>query len=294
MALRNKPGDLRARAQRSLLFQTLGLYGRVDQLLMRTWNAVHNATEAALSLALTTEEKSALTLHLYDVVGTARQPRETLFTWELPWYQALLPPAPADILLTAAGFGREAHWLCAQGYRVFAFEPVTRCLTELQDVIGDQGAALAGDYGELCRAALSGEDNRLSSFCTRTYDAAILGWGSLSHVLEHQAQLDVLRAVDKLTPDGPILASFFLALEPPAAERGRAVEVGYRAGSLVARLRGLSAPAWHEMLLSHAGFLHVSTPDELAQLAAAIQRELQLEANWYGRASFLRAHAVTA
>jgi len=46
----------------------------------------------------------------------------------------------------------------------------------------------------------------------------LLGWGSFGHVLESADRLELLRACDRVTPEGPILLSIF---EPVGTSVGK-------------------------------------------------------------------------
>lgn len=276
-----------------LLIRGLGALARAENIRERVHGAMFNATEALLSQALTPDEKVALTVHLYDVLPINHTRRNTLFHWELDWYRLQLPAAPATILLGAAGDGREARWLHEHGYRVYALEAAPSCLAQLQTAVGDDGAAVLATYAELCTAVRGGAATpELAALAARQYDAVILGWGSFSHVLGVPTQRELMRAAHALCPEGPILASFFLAPTSEHASRSRAAVSGKRVGAQIARARGIEPPTWTEALLSHVGFVHVSSPEELEQHAAAIGRSLTLDLDWYPHGTFLRATGI--
>jgi hypothetical protein len=272
----------------TLLIRSVGVYARLEHRVSRLNNACLHAAEALLSQALSPAEKTELTVHLYEIMGQRQTRRDQLFQWEEAWYRLQLPAAPADVLLGGAGDGREARWLTQQGYRVFAFEPAPHALAKLRASVGARGLAVSGSYTDLCRAALQRDPIRpLSALCARRYDAVILGWGSFSHVFGPAAQLELLRVAATLAPEGPVLASFFLASQE-ALPDGRAARLGKRVGERLGRWRGLQPPHWREFMLTHAGMLHLSTRAELEQLAAALGRGLALETDDYAHATFLR------
>jgi hypothetical protein len=107
------------------------------------------------------------------------------------------------------------------------------------------------------------------------FDAALLGLASLNHVLVAEERRRTLRAVARLCPSGPILASFMM--QAPSGGR-RAFRVGETAGRWVARARGLDGehdPG--ETVVDGLGFIHALLPGEVEELAALIDRQLLLE-----------------
>jgi hypothetical protein len=198
---------LRAR----LVIQLVTSVSRMDNLARaaqkRWWRLVGRGAVAALSVA----ELEALTVRLYDLRSRhARRDRRGLFWWEDRWFRRRLPPAPARILVGAAGSGREVRALLKAGYEVDAFDPCRRALRLCEAEVGGRGVVLRGNYEALCGAVLRGERNSpLESLASRRYGGILLGWGSLSHVLRPEARTRLLRTCHRLCPDGPILASFW-------------------------------------------------------------------------------------
>jgi hypothetical protein len=246
-------------------------YARADLALERALSAVRLAAEGVLGHALSVEEKTALTIALYDLQAPAAN--APLWSWEEQWYAQVLPAAPARLLLAAAGSGRELLPLCAAGYQVDAFEPSLRHAARLRV----QGVdAACGSFADLIAAALHGEVNALSRLARRRYDAVVLGWGSFTHVLEPDARADLLRVCDRLAGNGPVLASFWL--EQGADTRSRALRLGASLGQRLAAWRGLgglvSEPPDGQMFRTHCGFVHRFREDEIEALAKACGRQV--------------------
>ena len=139
--------------------------------------------------------------------------RKGLQPWEEAALAAHFPPAPARVLIGAAGGGREAFALAERGYAVVAFEP--------SPLVERMAAARASDtavdvyrarYDELPLVrTLDGTQVNLSS--TETFAAGIVGWASFSHLASDRDRIETLRAVTALV-DGPVLVSYFGWVRP--------------------------------------------------------------------------------
>jgi SAM-dependent methyltransferase len=271
-----------------VLATLLMLYG-IESLLFRAIEAshrfgkrVHDSIQRVFAglcaEALTVEEKSALTVRIYDAFPDYRSVGDTLYAWEEPWFASRLPPSPARVLVGACGTGREAVALAQRGYRVDAVEPAPEFVVESRRRLGARGQVFGASYEQLSALVLDAPDGARALQRSR-YDAVILGSGSLTHVLEPREQQRILRAMSLLCPQGPILASFFCedddAGPPPT---GRAMRLGRRIGRFIARARRLSgAPSDRLSYRAHSGFAYTFTPREIEQLARGIGREVAWE-----------------
>jgi len=258
------------------------LYFRALEASHRLGRRVHDSSQRVFAgladLALTTVEKSRLTVRIYDTFPDYRSVGDTLHPWEVPWFGARLPPAPAHVLIGACGTGREAVALAVRGYRVDAVEPAPEFVAESRRRLGERGRVFRASYEQLSALVLDTPDGDSPLQRTR-YDAVILGSGSLTHVLEPLEQERIVRAVARLCPNGPILASFFCdaddAAPPPA---GRAQRLGRWLGRAIARVRGLpTAPSPRLSYRAHSGFAYTYTPREIERLARAAGREVAWE-----------------
>jgi hypothetical protein len=274
----------------------LELYARAELTLDRVRNARAAFVSALLSHALTLEQKAELTVHLY-AMQHARSHRQQpgLPAWELAWFSAQLPPPDARILLGGAGAGREAAWLNAAGYRVDAFEPAASCAESLRASVGSRGESVVASYADLIEARLRRQQHHaIARFAERQYDAVLLGWSSLTHVLGQAAREELLRVCAALCPAGPILASFYCSDGAASTRGSRANVLGATVGMRLASARGREpANEPGDDFFPHAGFAHTSTPAEIEHLATAIGRPLLLELAGYPHATFYPAKERT-
>jgi hypothetical protein len=130
--------------------------------------------------------------------------RAQLFPFEEKVVSEHFPPAPARVLLGGAGGGREAFALAALGYRIAAFEPAQGLVDQLTANRGDLPIEVqTGAYEDLER--LYPDDS---------FDAAIFGWGSFSHLRSEDDRVEALQQYGRLTA-GPILVSFLATKSEP-------------------------------------------------------------------------------
>lgn len=226
-----------------------------------------------------------LTISSYDRRGTynAQQIRE----WEVEWFEADLPPAPARLLVGAAGSGREVAHLEAQGYDVLAFEPAHRYVCNANLTGGLGRPMLEGSYDDLLDQA-SPLYQQLSS--SSPFDAILLGWGSITHVPGQDRRIAMFRELRALCPSGPLLASFCLAQGRTQPGLSRARNAGLR----VARVLGGRGddPSMDGISGSH-GYAHWFTDEELQGLATesgyGLKEAVLVTAFPYPHATFLPA-----
>jgi hypothetical protein len=133
--------------------------------------------------------------------------REYLFPWEESVVRTFFPEPPARLLIGGAGGGREPLALAQLGYEIVAFDPSETLVSSLAARAPAPVTVRAGAYEEM--GALFPEGER--------FDAAIVGWGSFSHLRNEQARIETLRSFSRLT-SGPILVSF-LAVKGGASPR---------------------------------------------------------------------------
>lgn len=235
-------------SMRYRLLKGWALHGRkVQHLTRRIEDVITVWTGAVLDGLLRDDEKEALSIDLYDASFRPDNDHDGLYDWEQQWFERRLPAPPASILIGAAGAGREASALKKLGYRVHAFEPAGSafrlCLTTIGSEFVDQAS-----YEDLVATVLRGETTRLRLASEATFDAVLLGWGSFGHVLQRDDRSELLRACDRIAPDGPILLSTF---EPSSA----------------ASTHGTYYLPW-------GGFLVRPTAEEFDQHAKALNRRL--------------------
>jgi hypothetical protein len=262
-------------------------YAQLGQRIDRLRSAVGLFAEGLVLTGLDADEQTDLTISIYD---HADQRKETLFPWELPWFDAALPRPPARVLVGGAGLGREVLALRGLGYDVDAFEPAPHSLPQLRAAVA-AGTALTGSYADFVRAH-QGEPSSLSTLAAQRYDAILLGWTSLSHLPEVAEHHALFEACDAACPHGPILASFFYSSEASVPRGGRARAWGTRIGRVVAKARGIeraAAACSSNHFLMHAGVVHVFDREELDALAHTVDRVLELEPLPYAHATWQAA-----
>jgi hypothetical protein len=223
---------------------------------------------------------------LHGAATGAYSTKRGLDQWESEWYRASLPTPPATLLVTAAGSGREAAALVAQGYTVDALEPepgfAARCAT-----IPGLRAVVVADHDQLAAAVLDEAPGPAAVLSDRTYDAVIVGWGSFTHLLDPAGRIRLARAADRLTPNGAILLSFFAAGDRPLTA-SRAKKLGRALGARVARRRHITpGAAPDDRIVWHLGFVHSCSEAEIDALARTVERESSYEASPYGHATLV-------
>ncbi len=230
------------------LLRGLALQSRKAQYLLRSIERTVEAwTGAILNRTLDDVEKQTLSINLCDASFRPENDHDGLYPWESEWFERRMPPAPASVLVGAAGAGREARALRELGYRVHAFEPSTSAFRLCERALGSDHADPAS-YQDFVATALRGKRTSLRLEPDAKFDAVLLGWGSFGHVLRADDRFELLRACDRVAPRGPILLSIF----EPNAEVSKS---------------GAYYTSW-------GGFLARPTVDELQQHARALNREL--------------------
>ena len=226
--------------------------------------AAHRALQAAdgvvaglLDGALSTEQKSQLGVSLYDAAPHYRESGR-LFGWEERWFADRLPDAPGRILVGACGVGREVVALAEAGHDVHGFEPAGSLLR------------LAAERAPSATLWSDSYESWLDRNGADRYDAVLLGWGSLSHVLDAQKRRELLQRASDLCPSGPILASYWARSTAPEAARAR------RLGAAIGARLG-SGPTLGDAYLPNIGFVHPFDEAELVGLADDCGRVLRIE-----------------
>jgi hypothetical protein len=196
----------------------------------------------------------------------AEHNRRGLFDWEQTAVADYFPPA-GRIAVVAAGGGREVLALWRMGFRPEGYEcnpalvaaadgllPVEGCPHRVQPLPRDQAPGGAG------------------------FDAAILGWSAYSLVAGRESRTELLRGMRRLlTPDGPLLLSFFTR----GKDDRRAERVARGAARVRRLLRGAEPELGDDLL---PNFVHRFTRDEIeGELTSAGFRLLRWEPQGPGR-----------
>jgi hypothetical protein len=171
--------------------------------------------------------------------------------------------------------------LSEHGFQIDAFEPAPEFVAESRRRLGNRARVYKCRYEDLSAVVLD-EAGRpdLGFLRLERYDAVLLGCGSLTHVLDPNEQVRLLRSLDILCPSGPILASFFYADEVPKEppEAGRAVRLGCVMGRKVAKCRAIrSEDSPQQSYAQHRGFAHTFTRQEIEGLGHTVNRQVRWE-----------------
>lgn len=187
--------------------------------------------------------------------------RGYLFPWEERVIDQFFPPPPARLLIGGAGGGREVFPLLERGYEVTAFEP-SRSLAEEMLARVDAAANLSvfcAGYEDLPFLKRVGHNTVTSLAELPRFDAAVIGWGSFSHLRHRTHRLTALRHFASATK-GPIVASFLHfradahALSPKQAFFRRV-------------LKGPMNQDAGNAFSTYIGFYHEMNADEMIRLA---------------------------
>ena len=146
----------------------------------------------------------------------------SVFPWEEILLREVFPPPPARVLLGGAGGGREVAALVERGYEVVAFEPSEALVESLSAWRLERASVYRGTYEDLpyVRTVPGGQQLDLGDLAP--FDAALLGWGSFSHLRHQEQRVSTLQAFGQLT-DGPVVVSF----AGVRVEDGRRSRVGH-------------------------------------------------------------------
>jgi len=224
---------------------------------------VRAAMRDAMLLGLLDEgDRAATTAWLYETQATYRPGGSAfgrgLFGWEEEalGHMALAPGA--RVLVGGAGGGRELAALVSRGYAPVGFDPCGGLVAGASQAVG--APLVAGSYGDLC-AAVEGAGGPLAELVAAgPYDAAVCGWGSLSHVPGEAARQRVLAALRRVVK-GPLLVSTVL----PPRHSGRAGQVFAGLGAALAALGAPGRPEPGSAYVEGVGFV---TRIELSALDA--------------------------
>jgi hypothetical protein len=116
-------------------------------------------------------------------------------------------PDTGRILIPAAGAGREVLPLVTAGYDVVGFDP-SQPLVDL----GNHLLTATGTRGAL----LVAPPNTIPTDIVGPFDAALFGWGGISHVRGRSTRINLLTDIRALMVDGAPLLISFLHRDPDA------------------------------------------------------------------------------
>ncbi len=205
--------------------------------------------------------------------------RGELFPWEEDVFERFFPPPPARVAVGGAGGGREVFALLERGYSVVAFEPSEELAAAMAAAKPPDGelTVLVGGYEGLPH--LRETDDRPTKLEEYgPFDAALLGWGSFSHLRSESVRIATLRSIAQTT-SGPIVASFLAIRDvdsPPRSRRGR----------LRRAIPRRSGREFGDRFSVFIGFFHATDPAEVNRLAKSAGLEVvhaifdERDTNW--------------
>jgi SAM-dependent methyltransferase len=238
---------------------------RVIERIYSRLNSIRSLTVLAFASDATLDAFNASaygTAERYDPESLAYV--SSLYPWEEEAIDRYFPTAPARILVGGAGAGREPLALAERGYQVTAFEPVAKlaeAMAKRASETGDVVRVYRGSYRDLPHLESAGGQGTVT--LASTFDAAIIGWGSFSHLYTERGRIEALTSMASLT-EGPILASF-IATRP----EGDAPASRLRSWLVQRRDRH---PA--DRFSISMGFQHPVNEQEVRELAAAVDLEV--------------------
>jgi len=183
-----------------------------------------------------------------------KTPFKGLFQWEEDAIKNYFPKPPGRILVGAAGAGREMISLSNLGYRSSGFEPILISANHAKRVVPKESmlAFKHARYEDFVKFSLKDIEDHAP------YDGAIVGWGSLTHVLDPKMHMLILKKFRKLCPSGPILVSFLT--KPYTSPK---VKLLRKLFSIFKLRTNTDSDSFSFKL----GFYHRFTRDEIADLA---------------------------
>jgi hypothetical protein len=255
----------------------------VDRATQRAASVVGSLRDEALLAWIRVEDRSSVTAELYAGLPTylpgGSRYKEGLFVWEDRVVSSPRFPRSGRVLVGAAGAGRELAALVERGYEVVAFDPCLPFVEAASRVIPPGKAVMVqASYDDLVAFVTRGESGGGGELAPvlrgKRFDAAVLGWGSLSHVMPAYARKELLQAVRALVPEGPLLASFVLAETGPFPNGKGRLQKGLRRLFALAGAPGSSED--HDHFATVNGFFAFLTREEVRRLAAETGYEVAL------------------
>lgn len=249
----------------------------VDRATLRLDSLRDGLRDELLLAWIPQEERAGLTAAVYASQQTyfpgGHRFRSGLFPWEKKAFDSPLFPRSGRVLVGAAGAGRELVALVERGFDVVAFDPCAPFAEAARGVADPtKSTVIHASYGDLVAAA-EGRGGPLASAVAGAFDAVVLGWGSLSHVLPSSERTSLLRAVRTLAPTAPVLTSFALLPDSaaPPESKGRVRDTLRRAFTAL-HAPGVSEAGDHFFV--DGGFFAYLGSDEIVRLAWAAGYEV--------------------
>jgi hypothetical protein len=258
---------------------------------------VRSVADVAICAAVPPAMRASLTSWCYSHAGRDYKPgagpfEDGLHDWEAAALDAAPFPRAGHLLLGGAGGGRELRPILERGFTVTAFEP-SQLWRAAREVGGTRARVMQGSYSDLVRAVTEHE-GPLRSIADERFDGIVLGWGSLTHVIDADERRALFTALRRVGPSAPVLLSFQLI---GSAYYGDA----WLRGWLHRVLRRIGAPGepcppgLH--FTRRAGFIYQFSATELDALAAETGYAVaRFTPQWYSHAVWVpsgEGHEVT-
>jgi hypothetical protein len=174
--------------------------------------------ERLLCRFVSPSDRAALTIAIYhrQTMYQAGQPffSRGLFPWEQQLFRHPYFPRTGSVLIPAAGGGRELSWFLERGYDAVGFDPAPS-LVHSWNLSHPAHPMSAASYAEL-RQMLASQSGPLAALSERSFDAIVLGWGSLSHLLEEEERRELFLGLRRRYPKAVVALSFLSSCDKDA------------------------------------------------------------------------------
>ena len=246
----------------------------IDRFAARAHTVEATVRDEILWACVPRDRRDALTSAIYArdrgyTAGGARF-EARLFEWEARMLEHPRVPRRGRVLVGGAGGGRELRVLCERGYEVTAFEPCEALERAAREVAASFAGTrvMRGAYRDL-EGAVRGVGALGALGDDAPFAFVVVGWRSLSHVIEEEERVATFTALARLAPGAPILASFLPRRGPRS--------VGHAQRALRRTFARLGAPAAAPegaAFIPAAGFAVALAREDMETLATACDREL--------------------
>ncbi len=250
----------------------------VDRVTLRLDSLRDGVRDELLLAWIRQEDRAGLTAAVYAEQQTylpgGHRFQSGLFPWERKALDSPLFPRSGRVLVGAAGAGRELVALQERGFSVVAFDPCAPFADAARGVADPaKSTVIHASYADLVAAAEGRCGPLAAAIAGPPFDAVVLGWGSLSHVLPSSERTSLLRAVHTLAPAAPVLTSFAIEVDSsaPPESKGR-VRDALRRVFAALHAPGVSEAGDHFFL--NGGFFAYLGSDEIVRLAWAAGYEV--------------------
>jgi hypothetical protein len=175
--------------------------------------------ERMLGRLVAPADRAALTIAIYhqQTMYQAGQPffSRGLFQWELQLFHNPYFPRAGTVLVPAAGGGRELSWFIEQGFSVEGFDPAPSLVSSWNLTHPDHSMFIAS-YADLLQM-FEAKAGPLASLSERSFDAIVLGWGSLSHLIEEKDRRQLFMSLRQKYPKAVVAVSFLSSCDKDAS-----------------------------------------------------------------------------